>query len=53
MMRTIGHRIVLVVCAVGQTRYTKLLLHDIYDVDRKLMVDEAYELIVRPMAMLI
>jgi arsenate reductase-like glutaredoxin family protein len=30
----------------------KLLLDDIYDVDKQLMMKEAYELIVRPMSLL-
>jgi hypothetical protein len=49
----VGPRTVLVVYAVGQTQYTKLLLDDIYDVDTQLMMEEAYELIVRPMSLLI
>jgi hypothetical protein len=48
----IGPRTVLVVYAVGQTQYTKLLLDDIYDVDKQLMMEESYELIVRPMSLL-
>jgi hypothetical protein len=47
-----GPRTVYVVYAVGQTQYTKLILDDIYYVDKQIMVDEAYELIVRPMSML-
>jgi hypothetical protein len=34
-------RTVLVVYAVGQTQYTKLILDDIYDVDKQLMMEEA------------
>jgi hypothetical protein len=37
---------------MGQTQYTQLLLDDIYDVDKQLMMEEAYELIVRPMSLL-
>jgi hypothetical protein len=48
----VGPRTVLVVYAVGQTQYMKLLLDDIYDVEKQLMVDEAYELIVCPMSLL-
>jgi hypothetical protein len=48
----IGPRTMLVVYAVGQTQYTKLLLDDIYDVNKQLMMEEAYELIFRPMSLL-
>jgi hypothetical protein len=48
----VGPRTVLFVYAVGQTQYTKLLLDDIYDVDKQLMMEEAYELIVHPMSLL-
>jgi hypothetical protein len=42
----VGPRTVLVAYAVGQTQYTELLLDDIYDVDKQLMMEEAHELIV-------
>jgi hypothetical protein len=48
----VGPRTVLTVYIVGQTQYTKLLLEDIYDVDKQLMMEEAYELIVHPISLL-
>jgi hypothetical protein len=47
----VGPQTRLVVYAVGQTQYTKLLLDDIYDVDKQLMMEEAYKLSVRPMSL--
>jgi hypothetical protein len=45
-------RTVLVLYVVGQTQCMKLLLEDIYDADKQLIVHGAYDLIIRLMALL-
>jgi hypothetical protein len=47
-----GPRAVLVVYAVGETQYTKLLLEDIYDADKELLKDNAHDLIIVLMSLL-
>jgi hypothetical protein len=43
---------VLVVYAVGQTQYKKLLLEDIDNADSQLMQHNDYDIIIAPMALL-
>jgi hypothetical protein len=49
----VGPRTVLVVFAVGKTQYTKLLLEEIYDMDKQILQYDAYDSIVSPMALLV
>jgi hypothetical protein len=49
---TIGPSTVLVMYAVGQTQFSKLLLQDIYNVESQSMERNAYDMIIGPMALL-
>jgi hypothetical protein len=49
---TIGPRTVLVMYAVGQTQFSKLLLQDIYNAESQSMERNAYDMIIGPMALL-
>jgi hypothetical protein len=48
----IGPRTVLVMYAVGQTHFSKLLLQDIYNVESQSMEHNAYDMIIGPMTLL-
>jgi hypothetical protein len=47
-----GPRTIILVYAVGETHYTKLLLEDIYETDKQLLRHNAHEAIIAPMALL-